>query len=100
MDKTVRSWSLEGEREGEKKDGDCCIARRPLETIYNHLDYVQSLAVDSGQNWVASGGRWVLVSKYAIAGKFGCVIAHSTAFSCFWTQIHATRQTVIINALI
>ena len=59
MDKTVRSWSLEGEREGEEKDGDCCIVRRPLETIYNHLDYVQSLAVDSGQNWVASGGRWV-----------------------------------------
>lgn len=45
--------------EGEEKEGDCCILRRPLETIYNHLDYVQSLAVDSGQNWVASGGRWV-----------------------------------------
>ena len=55
MDKTVRSWSL-GPEEGE---GEQATPRRPLETIYNHLDYVQSLAVDSGQNWVASGGRWV-----------------------------------------
>jgi len=52
MDKTVRSWSL-GPEEGEESE----TTRRPLETIYNHLDYVQSLAADSGQNWVASGGR-------------------------------------------
>ena len=45
-------------------------------------------------------GKVGLVSKYAIACKFGCVIAHSTAFSCFRTQIHATCLTIIINALI
>ena len=56
MDKTVRSWSLGPEKEEE---GDGESTRRRLETIYNHQDYVQSLAVDSGQNWVASGGRLV-----------------------------------------
>ena len=57
MDKTVRSWSLGPEE--EEGEGEQATPRRPLETIYNHLDYVQSLAVDSGQNWVASGGRGV-----------------------------------------
>ncbi len=52
MDKTVRSWYL-----GPKEEDQGTPFRRPLETIYNHLDYVQCLSVDDGQNWVASGGR-------------------------------------------
>ena len=45
-------------------------------------------------------GKVGLVSKYAIACIFGCVIAHSTAFSCFRTQLHASYLMIIIHALI
>ena len=42
MDKTVRSWDL--------------TSGRNIETIYNHVDYVQSLGL-LPDRWVASGGR-------------------------------------------
>ena len=45
QDKTVRSWDL-GRDEDDKA----------VETLYNHLDYVESLGLLSGE-WVASGGR-------------------------------------------
>ena len=42
LDKTVRAWNA--------------VEGSLLETIYNHLDYVESLGLLSGR-WVASGGR-------------------------------------------
>ncbi len=42
LDKTVRSWNLG--------------RRAAVETIYNHLDYVESLGL-LADKWVASGGR-------------------------------------------